>query len=689
MRLHVPTIIGMIIILAAAGLFVGSLYFYLECCFETPEPHFVNIVFPEKEQPVITLMFVGDIMLDRGVRKAVYDHGEGDYRFPFLNIQPYLQEADLLFGNLESMISDKGRDMGGKYSFRAEPEAMQGLVYAGFDVVSVANNHVFDYGREAMEDTFLRLEESGIGYAGGGFTEKEAYGLLIKEVDDTKIAFLGYTNLASPYWTAQGERSGIAWLEKERVEDSVKRASQEADIVVVSFHYGYEYHLGPNDFQIEISQAAVDAGAHLIIGHHPHVIQPVEKYQKGYIAYSLGNFIFDQGFSEETMRGMILKVIVKEGKIEEVIPVETKINKYFQPGVLSNEEPEDSLIKEPEDSLAKDSEVKLPPTVVKNISETSGSQPINCLYEVSGVPSPKGIAFRPDGKEFWVTSLMNKARGVVVFDAEAGSHVKDIRLPDGGGVEIIFNAEGSKAFISQMETGRVFEIDSATKEILRTFDTKSSWTKFLALSPAEDLLYASNWVGNNVSVIDLQTGQLLRNIPTVNTPRGIYVTKDGDYLYVAGFDKGQIQKINLQTKESSILYQSQGAMRHITADEEKGILYFSDMARGVVLKLDLETDKVEEFAKTDTNPNTISLTPDKKVLMVSNRGANHPSGRYDIPGPEPGTVLFFNTSNGERFASLIGGNQPTGLDVFPDGSRFVYSNFLDGKLIMCKTPLLP
>jgi len=655
------------------------------------EPKVIEIIhIPDKTQissPVeenkITMIFVGDIMLDRGVKNMVDKHGDGDFRFPFLKIADYLNEADIVFGNLESVISDKGAKVGSIYSFRAEPEAIDGLVSAGFNIVSVANNHVFDYGRLAMEDNFLRLREAGIAYVGGGFSEEEAYSPVIKEIENgsasspqTKIAFLAYTNLGSPHWVAKGENSGIAWLEKERMEKDIKEAKNLADLIIVSFHYGDEYQLKPNQFQISVSQAAIDAGANLVIGHHPHVVQPVEKYNKGHIAYSLGNFIFDQDFSKETMRGLMLKVIVQEGEIKDVIPVETKINQYYQPEIVAKEELKDRTREEAGQSF---------PTIIRRLSENNSDQPVSCIYSVSGVPSPKGVAFTPDGKEFWVTSLMNKNRGVVVFDSETGKHKKDIILPYGGGVEIIFNADGSLAFVSQMETGRVFEINTKTKEILRTFETKSSWTKVLTLSPQEDILYASNWVDNNISIIDLKNGQLIRNIPTVATPRGIYVTKD-DILYVAGFANGEIQKINLKTGASSVLYRSYGAMRHIVADEKNDTLYFSDMGKAVIFKVDMKTEKVEQFAKTDLNPNTIVLTVDKKILIVSNRGANHPSGRINIPGPEKGTILFFDTSTGQKIATLVGGNQPTALDISPDGRYFIYSNFLDGNLTMCEVP---
>lgn len=316
-------------------------------------------------------------------------------------------------------------------------------------------------------------------------------------------------------------------------------------------------------------------------------------------------------------------------------------------------------------------------------NEKIEGQVVDCLYKKEGIPSPKGVVFSPDGKEFWVVSLMNANRGVLVFETESGKHINDIVLPDGGGVEVIFNKDGSRAYVSQMETARVFEIDGKTKSILRTFETESTWTKVIALSFDEKTLYASNWVGNNISVIDLVSGTLIHNLKSVTTPRGIYPTKDGQYIYIAGFDNGEIQKINLETKESKIIYTSNGAMRHIVADEEKGVLYFSDMANRAIYKLEMENDSVSKFAQTESNPNTIELTKDKKVLVVSNRGTNNPSSYY-IPGPDWGTILFFDTSNGKMLDAIIGGNQPTGLAIKND--KFIYSNFLDGNLVLCNMP---
>jgi poly-gamma-glutamate synthesis protein (capsule biosynthesis protein) len=283
-----------------------------------------------KKEKATTLIFVGDIMLDRGVEYMVGKYGKRDFRFPFLKIADELKKADILFGNLESVISDKGKKVGSIYSFRADPKAIEGLKFAGFDILSVANNHIFDYGREAMEDSFLRLRNAGIDYVGGGFDEKEAYSPIIKEINATKIAYLSYTSLGSPYWAAKGNQSGISWLTKEKLEEGIKKVRENADLVIVSMHFGDEYQKKANSEQKYFAHLAIDSGADLVIGHHPHVVEEIEKYKEKYIAYSLGNFVFDQKFSKETMEGLMLKVLLKNGKIKEVIPVEVKINQFFQ-----------------------------------------------------------------------------------------------------------------------------------------------------------------------------------------------------------------------------------------------------------------------------------------------------------------------------------------------------------------------
>ncbi len=350
---------------------------------------------------------------------------------------------------------------------------------------------------------------------------------------------------------------------------------------------------------------------------------------------------------------------------------------------------EEEKIIEKEEEVKEEEEEKIETESASvKVSSVEGSLPsqiVKCFNKTKGTSSPKGVSFSPDNKEVWVTSLMNKSSGVFVYDVQTGEIKETIKLPEGGGVEVIFNSDGTRAFVSQMETARVYEIDSKTKEVLRFFDTRNAWTKVMVLSPEEDYLYASNWSGNGVSVIDLSSGLLKETIPTVQTPRGVYATKDGKYLYVAGFSNGEIQKINLTTKESEVIYRNEGAMRHIVGDEERGFLYVSDMANARIYRVTISDNTVEVFAETERNPNTITLSPDKNILAVSCRGVNNPESYY-IPGPEWGSVLFFDTESGEMVDALVGGNQTTGLDIANSGNYFVYSDFLDASLTLCNFP---
>jgi YVTN family beta-propeller protein len=311
---------------------------------------------------------------------------------------------------------------------------------------------------------------------------------------------------------------------------------------------------------------------------------------------------------------------------------------------------------------------------------------------ITKVPSPKSAAFTPSSNELWVTSLMNKKTGVFIFDTSSTTNpvsLAKLTLPGGGAVEIIFNPDGTLAYASQMETGNVFEIDVTTKKILRTFKSGGQWTKILLISPDGSQLYVSNWLNNDVSVINLATGKLLRKIKTVKTPRGLYINASSTALYVAGYEDGEIQKIDLTsttTLKSKVLYKTGGAMRHIVADEEKQVLYFSDMGKASIFRLSLRDDTVTKFADTDLNPNTIALSPDKRVLIVSCRGKNANVDNFYTPGPEWGSVLLFDTTTGKMLDALVGGNQPTALAISPDGKHFVFSDFLDAKLRIYSLP---
>jgi poly-gamma-glutamate synthesis protein (capsule biosynthesis protein) len=277
----------------------------------------------------ITIALVGDVMLARGVEAAIREYGQGDFQYPFLGIREQLQGYDLLFGNLEGPISDRGTDQLSRYSFRMDPRALAGLTSAGFDIVNAANNHIGDWGTEAIQDTLGGLSREGIGYVGAGPTPADAYAPLLVTIADTRIAFLAFTESLGGYANFPSGPA-IAVADEAKVRQSVERAESQADIVIVSSHFGEEYSAEPNEHQRKTARLAVDAGADLVVGHHPHVAQPIEKYGDSYIGYSLGNFVFDQDFSEDTMRGLLVEVTIGGKVITAVRTRTTRINKTFQ-----------------------------------------------------------------------------------------------------------------------------------------------------------------------------------------------------------------------------------------------------------------------------------------------------------------------------------------------------------------------
>lgn len=279
----------------------------------------------------IELVFVGDIMLSRSVAKQIRERQDASY--PFRRIREHTANADLAFGNLEGPLSDRGTDQRHLYSFRADPATMEGLLYAGFDVLSVANNHMGDWGEAALLDTVLRLKYTDISPVGAGVDLAAAEAPVIREIHGTKIAYFAATDQIPERFIAEEGHAGVNFFELERMATAVKETKKDVDIVIVSLHWGGEYETTPRPSMKEMARALVDAGADLVVGHHPHVVQPVEKYHGGWILYSLGNFVFDQNFSEETMEGLMVRAVIERHAITGVEEVPFKISSTFQPYV--------------------------------------------------------------------------------------------------------------------------------------------------------------------------------------------------------------------------------------------------------------------------------------------------------------------------------------------------------------------
>jgi poly-gamma-glutamate capsule biosynthesis protein CapA/YwtB (metallophosphatase superfamily) len=254
--------------------------------------------------PLLQLAAVGDIMLDRSLG---YHIERGDLAYPFTGVADLLRAADVAVGNMESALGDIGQPAAKSYPFRAPPAAAHSLALAGFDVLSLANNHAMDYGPEALLQAIGLLQEQGITVVGAGENETAARRAQIREVNGIRLAFLGYVHVPVEWrgfetqsWTATATAPGLAWGDPDWIAADVRAARQEADLVVVILHSGFEYVLQPSPPQVAAARAAIDAGAALVIGHHAHILQGIEFYNGGVIAYGLGNFAFEIDGNPET-----------------------------------------------------------------------------------------------------------------------------------------------------------------------------------------------------------------------------------------------------------------------------------------------------------------------------------------------------------------------------------------------------
>lgn len=294
----------------------------------------VNNVLNKK---IHSIIFVGDVMLSRYIQTQMKLRGN-DYNFPFALSSGFLNSADAVFGNFEGTISERGTNQGSIYSFRAGPNVISGLKSANFKIMSLANNHIWDWGADALLDTVAFLKTNGIQTVGAGGNFNGANVPAILQFGTTKIAFFAFTNLYPKSLAATQTGPGVSVFDPERLKESISelKAGNKADIVVVSFHWGDEYATSSNSLQKELAHQIIDAGADLVIGHHPHVVEESAIYKGKYIFYSLGNFVFDQNISAETMEGLAVKVLLKDNKIYAVEPVGFALNNDFQPIISQN-----------------------------------------------------------------------------------------------------------------------------------------------------------------------------------------------------------------------------------------------------------------------------------------------------------------------------------------------------------------
>jgi poly-gamma-glutamate synthesis protein (capsule biosynthesis protein) len=285
----------------------------------------------EKVNPTIKLAAVGDILLDRGVAGRIERDGT---RAIFARVKDTLYAADIAFGNLECPLAAQCKRVPQRISFQAAPRTLEALTSAGFDIVSLANNHSLDCGGEGLAETMRHLRQSGLRWSGAGLTRAEAEAPVILNVKGIRVAFVGFTSI-QPKALAdlKDDEPRVALASSLTLKRVVAAARLQADVVVASLHWGIEYASRPADEQRELARVAVDAGADLVLGHHTHTLQGVEllttrtanETRRALVIYSLGNFAFDstQAVGRRVRESVILSLeLSRDGLVSaELLPV--------------------------------------------------------------------------------------------------------------------------------------------------------------------------------------------------------------------------------------------------------------------------------------------------------------------------------------------------------------------------------
>lgn len=295
------------------------------------QDHYLNL----PEDKIRVLIATGDIIPARSVnyQEIILNN----FKWPYEKVVDVLKKADLRFANLETPLIFGCQPTQEGMVFCGDPKNIEGLKFSGVDVANLANNHAGNYGKAGVLETVQYLSEADILTAG-------LSGPVFKDIKGLKFAFLGYNDVG----VAGG---GLAQADEEKIKEDILEAKSSADIVIVAFHWGVEYMSQPSQRQKDLAHLAIDSGADLIIGNHPHWIQPVEIYQDKIITYAHGNFIFDQMWSQKTRVGVVGRYTFFDKKLINVEFLPVQIDNYGQPHFLSGKQKEDILNEMKQESI--------------------------------------------------------------------------------------------------------------------------------------------------------------------------------------------------------------------------------------------------------------------------------------------------------------------------------------------------
>lgn len=258
-----------------------------------------------------------------------------------------------------------------------------------------------------------------------------------------------------------------------------------------------------------------------------------------------------------------------------------------------------------------------------------------------------------------------------------------------GFVESLVLPQKNELWVSQMTTACIHVFSLSDLRYKTTIQSSGQWGKVLAYNPTSNLVYFTNWITQDLSIIDPRTYTEIRRVKTGAVPRGMVFSKDGRYLYLAQFEvngksRGQVVKVDTKTLKATARFGKKGAKRHIVLNADGTRLYVSDMAHAIIEVFSTADNTLIAEISVGDKPNTIALSPDGTLLYVSCRGPNNPQKGYLHKGLEMGKIYVIDTAALTVQEFWEGGNQPTGLDISPDGQTLVFSDFLDKRLRIYK-----
>ncbi|GIO41123.1 CapA family protein [Paenibacillus apis] len=278
------------------------------------------------EQERVVISFGGDTLFSGKVENKLKQAG---YDYPYKHVKDLFLQDDLTVLNLETPVTEGGTPEEEKtFVFKSSPKAIPEMVRAGVEAVNLANNHILDQGVEGLLDTLEHLSEAGVLHVGAGKNSKEAFAPVYVERNGIRIALCGFSRVIPRKEWAAGKGPGVAaTYDSTQAVKTIEEARDQADLVLVVVHWGKERTVELEKHQTELAHAYIDAGADLVIGGHPHVLQGLESYKGKWIAYSTGNFIFTKSKDPNTWETAVFQASCsKAGDCElKLVPYRTEV----------------------------------------------------------------------------------------------------------------------------------------------------------------------------------------------------------------------------------------------------------------------------------------------------------------------------------------------------------------------------